>query len=89
MDPIVGQCISVSRVATITVAACQLLVNYLVGHAVALQRATNSTGKYSSPDRYNSPDKYLKFSAAQVDALIADVRGDGYSHRLRFGACNA
>jgi hypothetical protein len=89
MDRILWQCIPVSRVASITVVACQLLVGYLVGHAVALQRATNSLGKYNSPDRYNSPDKYLKFSAAQDDAFIADVRGDGYSHRLRFGACNA
>ena len=83
MDRILWQCIPVSRMATITAVACQLLVSYLVGHAVALQRATNSLGKY------NSPDKYLKFSAAQDDAFIADVRGDGYSHRLRFGACNA
>jgi hypothetical protein len=89
MDRILWQCIPVSRMATITAVACQLLVSYLVGHAVALQRATNTLGKYGSPDRYNSPDKYLKFSAAQDDAFIADVRGDGYSHPLRFGARNA
>jgi hypothetical protein len=77
MDRILWQCIPVSRAATIPMVACRLLAGYLVGRAVLLQRATNSL------------DKYLKFIAAQDDASIADVRSDGYRHRLRFGACNA
>lgn len=77
MDRILCQRIPVSHVATITTVACQLLVSYRVGHAVAIQRATNL------------PDKYLKFIAVQHDTYSAEVRSDSYRHRLRFGASNA
>jgi hypothetical protein len=77
MDQILWQNIPVSRVATLTTVACRLLAVYLVGHGVALRRATHSL------------DKSLKFIAAHDDASIADVCADGSRHWLRLGAWNA
>jgi hypothetical protein len=83
MDRFLRQSIPVIRADTIPRVAYRLLTGYLVGAALALQRATDS------PDRYNPPDQSLKFIAAQDDASIAEVRSDGYGYRLRFGAWNA
>ena len=56
------QRVLISRAATIAMVACGLAVGYLLGHAIALQQATDSL------------DQYLKLAEAQDDASFAEAR---------------